>query len=581
MDFAIDLKTTGSAELAKLTKQLEAFNAAVQKAGKASVGVKATGSSGKTSQAGQAASEGGVMGFLRRVFGGRSSPQGSAPAQDKGAPKAPKAKSPYREPAPKEPKAPKPPKEQKPAAPSAPKPKVEAGGKEGGKPLFAQLEGKLGGLKNFAKGAGIAAVAAVVLSISKAAITAAKDVAKFGINTALAFKGMGAYQAQLARYEMNLKRLFRGVDTQPLIRSVQRLADFFDRNRQTGAVMSKVLTQGLDFVLKVIEKLVPVAEDFATGALIAFLKVEGGAYSLAADIMEAFESLLDSPAGGFIKDLVKDWQNGEKALTAGKIAIYGVAAALGIVAAAIAIPVVGIGLIVTVIGKLVSKLDELGVLGPMWTLIKVAVTAAIAPFLAIGAAFWAVFLGITYLVGKFIDLLAWVNKATGIGAALSKAWEAIKTKASEFAGTLVSLGKSMVDGIVEGIKSGVSSAVEAAGSLVGSLIDAIKKKAGIKSPAKLFRIQADYMTQGVVQGLEEGGPEVMAAGQKNLVPSVPFPGKGDATPGQATPPASGSGTSITFSGPIYINGEPASAEVERAVQALFERTAIAMGIGRA
>lgn len=65
------------------------------------------------------------------------------------------------------------------------------------------------------------------------------------------------------------------------------------------------------------------------------------------------------------------------------------------------------------------------------------------------------------------------------------------------------IGKNIVEGIAKGITGAVGSVISAAKNVISNAINAAKKKAGIKSPSRVFRDEVgQYITQGIAVGVE-------------------------------------------------------------------------------
>ena len=65
------------------------------------------------------------------------------------------------------------------------------------------------------------------------------------------------------------------------------------------------------------------------------------------------------------------------------------------------------------------------------------------------------------------------------------------------------IGKNIVEGVAKGITGAVGSVISAAKNVIRDAIKAAKKKAGIKSPSRVFRDEVGrYITQGIAVGVE-------------------------------------------------------------------------------
>lgn len=451
----------------------------------------------------------------------------------------------------------------------------------------------LGKLSALGKGGALAAVAAAVIGISTAAIAASRSIVRFGVDAALAFRGLGAYSAQMTRLEMNQKRLFQGVDTTPLVRAAQRAADYFDRTRETGSTMAKILQNGVNLYMRAVEAAVPVVEGFVTGAMIGYLRVSTAAKKLATAATNAFTSLVESgnPVVMAILKIGKSFDLAKTATDAGIGAFYVVAGALGIFAAAIAIPAAGLALlsggIAYVVTKIAGLLQATGLAEPLLKVLKVVGAGVAASFLVVGAAALGIVFGIGWLIGKVGEAVAWFNKTTGASAAATAAFNAVWSVLTGLGGKALALGANLALGIAKGIASAVGSVIDAAKGLVEGAVGAVTTAAKIKSPSRLFATYGNYMGQGVAVGFEQAAPTVERAAATSLMPSVPFnPGattdavrrgvvaeaKSAGGGGAAgTTGGAGAGVVVNFNAPVYLGEDPADAATVRGVERVMKR----------
>lgn len=149
-----------------------------------------------------------------------------------------------------------------------------------------------------------------------------------------------------------------------------------------------------------------------------------------------------------------------------------------------------------------------------------------------------------------------------------------------FSGAL-ELGTNFVNGLIQGIKDGVGRAVQAAKDLAGSVVDGAKSMLGIHSPSKVMAQLGGHTATGFAQGIAAANDNVSSAANgmaaAAMSPSIPAP--------SGAPIQGGGGGSVTINAEINItapNGVTGAQELtETAVTLLFERAALAQGLGSA
>ena len=436
---------------------------------------------------------------------------------------------------------------------------------------------------------GVLFAAAAVGALAKASIGAAVGVVAFGLKAALAFRGMGQFQAQLGRFQQNLKGLFRGVDTTPLIRSMQRAADFFDRNRASGKMMSEILTSGMNLVSRAIEALVPIGEEFVWGLIAGFHLVRGAAYSVAATLLS-----LAGPAIKWGLNLAKGINVAKGAAYAGIGIFIAVAGVLMLMAASTlltALPFIVLGAALIYIGaKLYKLLDVCGLAKPvLWGVAIVAALMA-APFILVAVVIGALAYATGWLIDQIIAGVEAFKKWVGIGGEVQTATDGIGNAVN---GLMTKLpggdkasesGKLIGDGLVQGLLGKIPD-VQAAGKALANAADqGVKSGAEIHSPAKKFIRNAGQMGAGTVKGLEASGPMVQAAAEENLVPNVPSPfgspgGEAAAGPEKGSPPA-GAGAAMIHIENLTIGGKTAEPDMKRIHEEWLGEVAAQMGLRR-
>jgi hypothetical protein len=370
------------------------------------------------------------------------------------------------------------------------------------------------GLKSIVGGAGkaMAALSAIAIGLAAAGL-------KMGFPLAMGYKGMAKLQMISARMSLDIRKLFSGVDPAPVIRAAEKFATMFSKTTSTGRVLSDIIGRVFNGLFGFLEAAQPYVTAFAQGMIFGFLTVENA-------VLKARIGLL--PFTNELESMV-----GKGQLL--KVAFYGGALVFGLLA--------------------------------------VAATAAVAPFLLLGAAIEKVIGLYNEWTGNTVTLKKVPKGATA--GALPDAGKAATpaTAATGLAGQAA--GAAMGDGLVKGITDKMGAATAAGAALAKAADTGVKTQAAIKSPSRVFRRAGGYMGEGVALGLKDSEDSVQKAAANSLVPDLDKAPKGSAKAGKAG--GDGGGVTINFNGPVG----GAVADFEAAVHRAFtnELADIAMNLG--
>jgi hypothetical protein len=141
--------------------------------------------------------------------------------------------------------------------------------------------------------------------------------------------------------------------------------------------------------------------------------------------------------------------------------------------------------------------------------------------------------------------------------------------------------KNVITGIVNGIKNGAGAVYDAMANMASGAITAFKNKLGIKSPSAVFALQANYTTQGYIEGIEAGAPKVNEALGDMVDPTATAVDLAAPVPAASSPaPRSGGGNVITIQS-LVIGDSPVAQEnfaaFKRAVAEMLEGAVISIG----
>lgn len=134
---------------------------------------------------------------------------------------------------------------------------------------------------------------------------------------------MLSINTQFSKAQENLAQMTSGVDLEPALNGLKELLSIFDESTVAGSVLKTILTEGLGGLSRGLGVLLPLGKDF-------FLEFAIGA-------MEIYLAL--RPVGRQILEWIGPLLTAQNAATAGKVAIYALAAVFGVLAVAAGVAV--------------------------------------------------------------------------------------------------------------------------------------------------------------------------------------------------------------------------------------------------
>ena len=276
---------------------------------------------------------------------------------------------------------------------------------------------------------------------------AAATQAKFG---GIVAKQMLGLDASSARLHKNIGDLFGGLNIEGALGGLRTLVDLFDKNSAAGQAMKFLFETVFQPIIDQAQNAAYFVEAFVLGFLIGMTKLYIALKPAIKAVGEFFGFEDTSLADGL--DLAK---------MAGE---YIAPVFVGIVA---------------IFGALV-----------------VAVALAIAPFVALSAAAYA-------LIGAVVAL------GVALVGGFMSAWTAVTDYLSGI--DLAQMGTDLIMGLVNGITGAAGAVVGAVTGAVGGAIDSAKKLLGIASPSKVFAEIGGYTGEGFAAGVEDSTPDAQAA----------------------------------------------------------------------
>ncbi|XXY23366.1 hypothetical protein WME88_27520 [Sorangium sp. So ce216] len=445
-----------------------------------------------------------------------------------------------------------------------------------------------------AAGLGGAAAQAKALALSLGAVAGVSG--GLGLaKIAIGYQGMARLQMISYQASLQIRSLFRGVDSRPLERAYLQFTKLFSLSSTTGQSLSDMMTRGFNGMFRAVEKAEPYVSAFVRGAILGGMKLE--VLWLRARVwLFPFTAALGDAVGKV------------DGIT---VAAYAGMAAVGLLAAK-ATGVLSLG------GAALTASKAMTLLAARGTAAGLAATGAAAPFLAFAAAIGAV-VAAGYQLSKLIDewdtdlvlrslgirgesdadrmnrqfdeeasarrkagkksLVREVDQLPGAAGPRTKgdAWMDTRSQA------LIDgkkTGAAMGAGIVTGLKSKEAEVAAAGGALAAAADRGVRSVADIHSPSRLFRKEARYMGEGAELGLKDSAKGVQQAAAESLVPS-PRAAAAASSGGASGAPA---GITLYFMGDINVGAGVDRQEVresfDEAMTAMLQQVSVMMGAPR-
>lgn len=381
--------------------------------------------------------------------------------------------------------------------------KVDAAGK-------AKEAGKLGQSMVSLRGMTMATAAGFAL-FAGAALAGVVSLAKFGFGVQSNAANMQRLAMAQQRMQLGMQKLFKGLQWDKFTRGLEDVMSLFDEGTSSANGMKLLVETILQPLIDGAAKAAPYVKEMFKGLIYGALQVVIAVLRIRNEIFKA----MSPETRAYIKRLSDKIFTLENAFKAG--------AAIAVVLAA-----AFVALTVSLISMGVAELFAL------WPILLIV--AAIALVIA--------------------AIMNWDK----IVKAISETWDAFVTGAKAAA-------KNMIDGIVNGIKNGVGFVVDAMKNLASRGVQAFKDALGIKSPSKVFELQARYTAEGYVQGIESSTPEVTSALESMAAPPELA---GAPVPATASTSTSSSTKSVTIQSLTVGAGEVSQANWAQFRQMLVE-----------
>jgi hypothetical protein len=154
--------------------------------------------------------------------------------------------------------------------------------------------------------------ATVALAIITTAAAVAGTALTFAAPLALGYRGVAQIQRLTYQAQLNMRRLFVGVDSRPVVRAYDKLLQILNPRGFMGGVLSGIFTRTFNGLFSLLEKAQPYVTAFAEGAVYGFLVVENA-------VLKARIAIL--PFSTALEDLIGDQEGLDVAFKVGAVAI--------------------------------------------------------------------------------------------------------------------------------------------------------------------------------------------------------------------------------------------------------------------
>ena len=330
----------------------------------------------------------------------------------------------------------------------------------------------------------------------------------------VAQKQMASLAVQAMKAKEGFDALFSAIKVDAFLNAKKTVTDLLSQGLASGQALKTLMGSIVQPMVDMATKAQPYIKRFFQGMIIAALQLDIAWLSLRIKFQEVF----GKPA-----KIKSDGDNLKAALTLGKVAMYGLAAATGAVGLALA--------------------------------------ALALPF--------AAFAGVVFGAYKIV---------TTVWGTLYRLWDSI-----DWSG----LGDSIIQGIETGLGAGASHLVEMVSDLGTEMWSSLKKTLGIHSPSKVFATLGIAIPQGVATGVKRGAPEAQKSVDNMLgVPSMPAAANGGApVEASAAPGSSKAPTTYNFSfGDIVVSGKKGddakahAEELREQIEEMLETVSLQLGV---
>ncbi|WP_437948649.1 hypothetical protein WME98_49985 [Sorangium sp. So ce296] len=366
---------------------------------------------------------------------------------------------------------------------------------------------------------------------------------------AIGYQGMARLQMISYQASLQMRSLFRGVDSRPLERAYLQFTKLFSLSTTTGKGISSLMTRGFNAFFQAIEKAEPYVSGFVRGAY-------GGVLDLEYAWLQARVALLP------LTDAIDDASGGLSGLEVASAAgAAGVAVLTGYAVVAAA-PFIALA---AAIGAVVAAADQLAALRREWD------GDLILRSLGIGESD-------ADRMNRQFDEEAAARRRAG-KKSLVREVDRLPVDNALVDGRKT--GVAMGAGIVTGLKSKEAEVAAAGGALAMAADRGVRTAADIHSPSRLMRRTTQHIGEGARLGLKDKEKDVQEQAAVSLVPSP----RAAAAAGSGGASGAPGGVTLYFTGDINVGAGLDRQEVresfDEAMAAMLQQVGVMLGAPRA
>lgn len=347
-----------------------------------------------------------------------------------------------------------------------------------------------------------------VLAIATAAVAGTLALASFAISANP--MAVARLSAASERLNLQLKALFKGINLDKFIAGVEDVVGMFQEGTSTSKALKLILETVLQPLFDGATALMPLFKEMFKGFVVGILDFITWTVKASTYLIRLIPAEVRKDIKEFTDKI--DWM--KVALTAGMAVGVAFGVVLAIVAAAFVSAGVAIALTMLPLTLLVAAIV---LCIYYWDEIKTTIIAAIDA------------------------AVAWV--LDGFNSMVEAIYDFVSDANDELMGLpkmALDAAKGLIAGMVAGITGGATAVYDAIKDVAKGSISAFKSYLGIKSPSVAFKVQAGFVGEGIVEGIESKQGDVDTAVESMVDPSLirdaKAPGSPSGSGGSGSPP---------------------------------------------
>lgn len=357
--------------------------------------------------------------------------------------------------------------------------------------------------KNLLKGAATAALAGIGLASASAFF-----------QLGLGYQGMARLSGITARAQYNVRGLFKGTDSKPLLDSLDRMVGMLSPATNTGKALGSILRSSFNTVGKAVEVVTPFAERFFAGTVLGANIARLALTYVSAKVI-GFVAMLPGAAA-----LVSKMVTGFGPFATGAMVAGAALGALAIKSAIALAPLLALVAAATLLSTAIKELSDAWDENS-WTQISTQLKEDLGiTNKAEADAERSQRQGIT--TGDDYDKKYGLGKyATAPAAPFGSVAAMDPVSKSDTKAAGVDVGKQLGAGMVSGMQSTMPDVKAAGAALSSAAEEGAVSRAQIQSPSRAMKMRVGWnLGFGVRDGILETAGDVQAAAEASFVPNI-------------------------------------------------------------